>query len=364
MAVSGSGRMSTPVVSAGLIDASSGSGSGHALDSAFVKGTSGDAFMVRYVCRTTDPIDALWVFIHAFTGTVTGVECDIYNENTAGVPGSTLRDSATAVAIPGADTQWMKLTFGTPYTPTVGEVLFFCVHNTTGTPASNFPTIRTVTTHSLGTTSSTNYRMRGYTTTNGATTSTLVGEAPCMVQQGSNYYGQPFTAHTASLIAADTNEKGIQFTVPTGLIWALYGYETVATSTNLNTAKLYADATAPGGSALQTWDLDSDANEVTNETIGAKIFDTPYLCPAGTYKFVFDPGGSVALTGTQIEDFESYATEFGTLFDGWAACKAVVENGGAWTVDARGCPHIRLLMEVLPGSGGRQGLHAIEAGAA
>lgn len=347
------GMFSSPVLSVGGLHQSSGSATGFNLTTAFVKGTSGAAFLVRYVCRTADPIDALWVFVHAFTGTVTAMQCDIYNENAWNLPGATLRDSSTAVSIPAGATQWMKFTFGTPYTPTVGEVLWFIVHNTTATPASNYPTIRTATTTSIGASSDLVFRIKPFTTSTGATTTGATYEAPCVVKQGSNYFGQPLTIYNGgNFLANDSNEKGMQFTVPTGLIFNIYGYETTKSTSLADTAKLYADATAPGGTVLASWDLDSDTNETTNEAIGCKIFDTAYAAGAGTYKFVFDPGGNMNLAGMEIEDYASYSTEFDAMFDMWKCTKPVIENAGSWTVDGHGLVDIRLLIEVTAAASG------------
>jgi len=351
MAVGDLGKFASPILSVGALHQSSGAASGFALDSAFVKATSGDAILIRYTCLTADTIDALWVFVHAVTGLVTAMACDIYNESAAFSPGTTLRDSSTAVAIP-TTTKWAKFTFGSPYTPTVGEILWFIVYNTTATPASNYPSIRTAATAALGSSSDQYFRLKTFTSINGGVSQISTYEMPCMVQQGSRYFANPITVFNNTLIASDTNEKGIQFTVPTGLVFTLYGYETTASTSNLDTAKLYADATAPAGSVLASWDLDSDANELTVETQGCKIFDTPYACAAGDYKFVFDPGGAVSLGGMGIEDYATYSTEFDTLFDNWAAPKAVVENAGAWTVDGRGIAGIRLLIGVTAAASG------------
>ena len=205
-----------------------GTPTGFPLNTAYTHVTNpGASFGVRYMARSTDPIDAFWVFIHAVTGTPV-LSCKIYNENTTLVlrPGATLRATATAVSTIAVGT-WCKFTFGTPYTPVLGEILWFIVHNAAagGTEAANYAEVRSVAGVSIPGISS--FREVPYSTTTGwSTNGTVLFSSPRMIKQGSSYYGQPFTNASAAFFTNNTRERGIKFTCPASLkiFSAFWGY--------------------------------------------------------------------------------------------------------------------------------------------
>jgi len=342
----------------GTAEPSNGSRTAFNVDVAYVHNTSGDAVAIRYMAQTADPIDALWIFMDTSGGTIGNItmQCDIYNESTSSRPGTTLRDSSTAATIPASNDKWIKFDFGTPYTPAVGEILWLVCYNTSASPTVDYPGILTATTI-LSRNSGGFGHIIGHTTTAGFSASgTAVNEMPCLIKHGSNYFGQPFTQQNTSYFASNQLRRGIVITdLPVAVNIAGVIFDATSTVDKL---QLYNSTEAPGGTVIEAWDLDSDANETTNETCGAKLFDTARTLNASTdYKAVFTyAANSVTPTVLQIEDHATYATEFNALLDGnrnQYPYSVIDDGAGGWTTDKAVCPNFGLMIqEYVAASGG------------
>lgn len=301
------------------------------LNVAYVHATSGKAVGLRYMARTANPIDELYVFLDASIGTIGSItmEAKIYNEgSTAGKPGSTLRDTSTATVVPSAVDKWIKFTFGTPYTPVVGEILWFVVYNTSGAPGTDAPAILTSTNMTVSGPDA------GYTTSDGFTTDGAVAEVPHVVKQGADYIGQPFTQRSTPW-ASNSRQRGVVITPTVNVDISGVLFDAIVA---LNEFKVYADATAPGGTALLTADLDGVANLITADISGARIFATSLTLDANTtYKGVLTYTSSDATTPAvyEIEDYASYTAVFDALratdpfFNPWMA---IDDGAGGWTI--------------------------------
>ena len=333
----------------------SGSRSNLSLNAAYVPGTSGPAFAVRYVCPAAVAINELYIFMDAFTGTLGNITmaCDIYNEHasTATQPGSTLRDSSTATAMPNAVDKWIKFTFGTPYSPTVGEILWLVCHNTAAVPLTDFPQILITTITEPGFYTQ---RMVGVTTSNGFLTGgTTQFEAPFVVNQGSDYFGQPITNRNNAFYASSTLKRGIVvsgITEDVSVAGIVFGITTAASG-----VQIFTSTQAPGDTPIYSFALGTDANESRDEVLGYKHFDTPITLVGGTdYLMVITFGSASAGGRLQIEDYASYPTVFDSLLDGFVACYAVIDNGaGGWTYDKNILPSLALILaEFVAASGG------------
>lgn len=329
--------------------AASGSAGSSLLDSAYVHNTSGDAIGVRYIARVAQPIDKLWVFVDSVDAGSPTLECQIYNERTGETAraGATLRDTSTATSAIGAD-NWVEFTFGTPYTPAVGEILWFVVYNNHATPASNNLQIRSATNMDL---QGLGHAVGYFTTTGFLTSGSLLIEIPHMVKQGSFYFGQPFTQLNSTYYTSNTRERGIKFTAP--MTFSVSQVHAVA-SANVSDVKIYDGATGtPGGSTLASYDMDSDANETLNDLIGVKVFDTEFEFEQGSEYIV-----SMTLSGNlqtpsvlQIEDYSRFASDFDALRDScpWLPV-GVIANAGAtaFDVEKNVSPAIRLPLSSYP----------------
>lgn len=332
----------------GFALAVSGSPGSSPLAVAYVHNTSGAAIALRWMARTAQPIDKLWLFVDAVTGSPT-LECTIYNERTneIGRPGATARDVSTATSAIGVD-NWVEFTFGTPYTPAVGEILWFVVYNTHGTPASNSCEIRSATPLDIqGSTQATGF----YTSTTGFSTSgSLLSELPHMVKQGSFYFGQPFTTQISTYFPSSTRERGIKFTAP--MTFSVSQIHLFA-SVNIADVKIYDGAENPGGTTLAVYDMDSDPNETLNDQIGCKVFDTEFEFEQGEdYIVTFTLTGNTQSPGVlQIEDYSRFASDFDALRDAcpWLPVGVLANVGGtAFDVDKAIHPQIRLPVSSFP----------------
>jgi hypothetical protein len=349
--------------------AQGGSNTAFNIDSAYSHGGAGDSVMIRYVCPTADTIDELYVFLHSNGGTLGNItmSAEIYNEgSTASRPGSTSRDTSTATTMPGSTTKWIKFAFGSPYTPAVGEILWFVVKNTSASPTVDFPGIRTDTILAQINSGITYHYLSGFTSTNSGSNGTIAAETPFVVKQGSSYFGQPFT--TSASVTSNTLERGFRFTPTEDIVVSGAGYGSA--TANINEIRILADATAPGGSALHTFDLDSTSNLITSDLMGGIRFTPITLTGGTTYKATCTFGAAttnpLVLT---IEDYASYSSVFDSMRDQSTLLlpEYVIDDGaGGWTTNKNLCPELWLLIDDMPaiagGSGNQgisQGLHTI-----
>jgi hypothetical protein len=342
----------------GRVQLTSGSRTATSLNAAFVNGTSGPAVSIRWMAQTTDPIDELYVFLDSNGGTLGSITMQalVLNENTQTRAGTTVRATSTATVMPAAVDRWIKFTFGTPYTPAIGEILWLTVHNTSASPATDFPGIMTATTATSIMPASIGYAL-GFTTTTGFTTNaTAAQKCPFVLKCGSNYFGNPFTQF-ASYYASNTLQRGIVVTPTEDVVVMGVSYNTV--SANINELKIYDNSTAPGGTALATYDLDSNANATTGDVCGGTTFANFTLTGGTTYKVVLTFGTAATNPSVvQIEDYSSYSSVFDALRDNdtignpWSC---IDDGAGGWTIDKAICPALALYIDdnpAIPPSGG------------
>lgn len=328
---------------------SSGARANVPLNAAYVHGVSGPSAAIRYQARSLDPITEFYVFMDAHGGTLGNIsmQCDIYNEHASSVtqPGSTLRDSSTACAMPAADDMWIKFTFGTPYTPSaVGEVLWFVPYNTAAAPTVDFPNIMTSTNSNLNPVGISHGF--GYTATAGfSAAGTTVSKMPFALKQGAESYGRAFTQSSAAFYASNQLKRGIRFTPPVDI--SVVGAFFFGPAVTLDGIAIFADGTAPGGAALHTFSLDSDANLQRSELIGSRIWAPITLSGGVTYKAVvtFD-ANATSPSVNQIEDYASYAAFFDDMYDDFVMCGSCIDDGASgWTLSKAACPQLALIIE-------------------
>lgn len=358
-------RMAFPANSlcaVGMVVSSSGSRTAVSLNAAYVHGTSGPAVAIRFIAQSADAINELYIFLDGNGGTLANVtmECKIYNENTVSRAGTTVRATSTATAMPASTGKWIKFTFGTPYTPTVGEILWFVAYNTSASPTVDYPQILTGT-NAIGQTSAIGIDMP-YSTTNGFSgNGTAQPKAPHVIKAGSAYVGQPFTQLSNSYNTNNTRERGI-VVAPTEDITVGGVIFNVGTTAPANLV-IYDNATAPGGTALKTVHLDSDTNATTGDVCCGMCF-APYTFTGGlTYKVTLTFGSSSQLPSVwQIEDYASYSSMFDAMraLDTLNACYGCIDDGaGGWTIDKAICPALALYIVDNPEQSAAGGGHII-----
>jgi hypothetical protein len=346
----------------GRINISSGSRTATSLNAAFVNGTSGPAVSIRWMAQTTDPIDELYVFLDSNGGTLGSITMQalVLNENSQTRPGTTVRATSTATVMPAAVDRWVKFTFGTPYTPAIGEILWLTVHNTSASPTVDFPGILTSTN-----TYPPQAPLIGYAacilTSNGFTTNGLTAsEMPFVLKCGSNYFGSPFTQFVATSYANNQRQRGIVVTSTEDVV--VMGVSFNNTSASYDELKIYDNSTAPGATALATYDLDSVANATTADVCGGTTF-APFTLTGGlTYKVVLTFAANATTPGiVQIEDYASYSSVFDALRDNdtignpWGC---IDDGAGGWTIDKSICPALALYVDdspAIPSGGGGGG---------
>ena len=347
-------RLSTSRVGVGHFNMGAGARTNVLLNSAFVNATSGAAVAVRYMAQTADPIDELYIFMDAFAGTLANITmaAEIFNERAA-LPhrtGATSRDTSTATAMPAAADQWVKFTFGTPYTPAVGEILWLVAYNTAAAPATDYPQIMSATNGVMGDPSGIG-PTQAYSTADGfATNGATQLEMPSVVKQGSNYFGQPFTQYVSAAYTSNALERGVQITLDEDVVIVGALFDSVAAFASL---RILADATAPGGAALNSYDLSGVANQTTQDYCGGLIFPTPITLSGGTtYKVTLTlSDNTTAPASFQIENQASFTTMFDTLrgYDTMNLPWSVLDNGaGGWTINKSLVPTLRLIVQSFP----------------
>lgn len=343
----------------------SGARSGFAIDSAYSHGVSGDAIGFRYTCGSTDTIDEVYVFVDAFQdlANVT-MECRIYNEGSnQRKPGSTLHATSSATTNPSGDDMWVKFAFGTPYNPAIGEILWIVVINTSAAPTTDYPTVLTSTTYyplESGPAGVDWTQLHCFTNTAGfSTNGTQAPETPCVVKQGSAYFGQPWTQINITYYTSNTLERGMRITC-TGDV-TVVGAQFIGVAA-YDKFRITLAATIPGaavGAGEVEYDLDASGADDLN---GCIIFDTPFTLVGGTaYNVTLTFAANSQLPYVlQIEDYSSYSSMFDTLrgYDTSAMPWGIISDGGgtpAWVEDKKICPGIQLIVCDNPAQAGSSG---------
>lgn len=338
--------------------ASLGARSAVALNSAFVFNVSGAALAIRYEARSTAPIDELYVFVDTATGTPANITlaCDIRNESAASVtqPGTTIRASATNVALGTSALKWLRFVFPTPYSPAaIGEVLWFLLRNVSVTPTVDFPSMLAVI--NVGPASNANMwanQLAFSSATSGFNSAgTQQLRTPFVVRQGGKSFGFATTTLNAAVLASGTALRGFQIT-PTIDI-EVGGWATTIASALMTGIRIYDNATPPAGSPLYTFALGTDTNQSRDELIGAKIW-SPFILSGGTtYNVVTSWSAAATIGGASIEDYTSFPAIFDDLIDGFVNCWPVSDVGGVWTLTKSGFLNQQLLISGFPMSGSR-----------
>jgi hypothetical protein len=228
-----------------------------ALDSAYVYGSSGDAFYFSFLCPESANLTDIWVKVSSYTGTWTATDDAINVEiregiQGNGIPGTNLVGSTT-ITLDGISTGWtnktglsIALTAGRHYSIVVSDadggasnfVTLFSAYEAITSPGVMPKTIRTTTS---------GFSSAGTSTTTGA----------CVVfKVGSTLYSNMSGFSTIATITTGTYERGIRFKVPENCIfvgWAGANDQGTLFFAGSHVLKLYADATAPGGTTLASF---------------------------------------------------------------------------------------------------------------
>jgi hypothetical protein len=324
-----------------------------ALNSAFVYNVSGAAVAVRYQARSADPISDIYVLVDTVAGTLANVVlgCELRNEAAGSItqPGTTVRATATNTGVAAVPPKWVRFNFTSPYTPTIGEVLWFLVKNVSAAPTVDIPSILGSFNAAPGYSS-----LQGNQTTFSSASSgfgsggTTQARSPFVVVQGGKSYGFAVSINNAAVYPSDTSLRGFQIKPPVDL--EVCGWQTVTGNVNLVNVRIYDAATPPAGTPLYTLALGTQANQSRDELIGAKYFP-PIILNAGiTYNVVTSWAVASTVGGGTIEDYASFPAVFDDLVDGFVNCWPVSDVGGTWTLLKSGYLNQQLIVSgLLPG---------------
>jgi hypothetical protein len=316
------------------------------LNAAYVNGTSGVGMAIRYQPRTSAAINEAYFFMNSMSGTLANlsVQAIIYNERSAlaAQPGTTVRATSTAFTapVPGTGVGWLKVTFGTPYTPAIGESLWIVLTNTATAPTVDYPNILT----GPNTVTGRSNNLVGYSTLNGfSTAGTSQTKMPCIITIGSGHVGSPITQNTATFYTNNTFKRGIVVTPISNVTIDLW--QTSSPLISLTGIQVFLAPALPNSTPLYTYTLGTDTNATTDRLFGSKIFNpTLSLIGGNTYYIVNTlTAATVTPSGGQIEDYSSYSSVFDSLIDGMSNCASVIDTGSnTWTITNAFIPGITL----------------------
>ncbi len=327
-----------------------------ALNAALVFGTSGNAMSIRYQARSADPITDLYVMADTAIGNSSNItlRCNIRNEHatSATQPGTTIRatsaDAAYGIAAPP---KWIRFNFPTPYTPTIGETLWFVVENVAVAPATDYCNI--LCSFNAGPAYLTlQGNQAGYSTVNGySTAGTAQTRPPFVVMQGGKSFGFAASLLNAAVLAATASLKGFQIRPPVDI--EVCGWMTAVPNGVMTGIRIYDNATPPNGTPLYTLPLGTQTNQSRDELIGAKYF-APFILNGGTtYNVVTSWATTGGLGGATIEDYASFPSVFDDLVDGFTNCWPVQDVGNVWTLTKNGYLNQNLIVSDILKSGSR-----------
>jgi len=224
-----------------------------ALNSAYVFGTSGQAVYYSFIPNATGNLTDIIFRVSSYTGTWGSTDGHINFELRIGLSGTRIPATELAgsgnLTLDGTTTGWIHAT-GFNIGVVAGRVYELILADNDG-GASNYATIVSGYTGSTGFSGDINNSLS--TTTNGYNTSgTGVAQCPAVsVEVGSTWYGG-CGVDTVATTASSTEERGIRFRPKENctLVGVAMGNDPSYIWTNNTTYKLYADATAPGGTTL------------------------------------------------------------------------------------------------------------------
>lgn len=307
-----------------------------ALDSAYTYASAGDALMYVFTPEESGNLTEFWIKVSSYTGTWASTDGVINVQVREGlastsVPSTTLTGSFT-IPLDGSTTGWIKTT-GISVALTAGKVYCLVIGDADG-GASNFVTIVNKY-DSQGSPTVTGSPFASITTTSIAGFSSAgtqaSGSAACVLKQnGVIYGGSGFS--TIATVTNNTVERGLRFQVPEKctLMGVFMPNDSVMLFGN-HTFKLYAGATAPGGSVLTSVTQ-------TSSTTGASPLPTGVIFSAANrydlqpntwYRLVVAPVSNIntprkcTVGGSPDADVLSVFLPFGNGH--W-----IEESGGSW----------------------------------
>lgn len=336
----------------GMHRSASGSTTSIALSTAYVHRTSGNVVAIRHIARSAQPINELMMFQTAVAGTGGAIVCDIYGEgpSTTQPDDTPILDSSTATSSTAVANRWVKFTFGTPYTPAVGEILWFVLRNTDAAPGTNNASFHSALSAGVPDPAMGNIASQGYSSTVGfSAAGTQSNRTPFMIKEGSLWYGNPFNmAGTAP--GSSTLMKGMRFTPrETAKIMAV---DMTSGVNNIDKFRIYGPGQLPNDTPLFEWDMDSDAGQTTADLMGMKFFapaNQPILQAGVQYSAIFTyVTNGTGITFVTIGDYVggTYEADIDALrLSDPHACPIYLRDDGAnaWVEDKTLMPSIRLL---------------------
>jgi hypothetical protein len=309
----------------GELYGSSGSRTNFALDSAYVHLTSGDGFGIRIDAPEASALNEVLIFLDLVTGTPasTTMRARVYTGSTiAAQPGSTLQATATTITYPTVSDRWMRIQFGTPYTPAKGETIWVIIDNNSASPTVNFPNVLTATNTAV----SQNQSYIAYTSTAGFSAAGIqVAESILMFQMGSTWYGNPITA-TASSFTSNQLKRGIVVEPQTNVLINAIQYPA---STAINNLEIFESTQLPNATPIHTL-----TPSALQELQGVYTPTTDIVLYRGKkYYVVLDYAtNQTAPSGGDIEDYATYSTVFDSIVNNYGYCAGVQEQAGnTWT---------------------------------
>lgn len=321
-------------VTLGQTVGTSGSRTGHALNAAFSRGVSGPAVGIRFRALANQPINEVYAFVFSTTGTRANVSlvARIWDAAASGTqPGTVLRATSNASALPSADLRWIRFAFPTPYTPSVGEYVFITIENTATAPATDFCSLQNA---SAAQNPNTNVVTAFFTTTNGfSSAGTAATEGAHVVLQGSNVVAGNHVTAQGSL-ATFVGKRGILLSQDIKRFKIRWG-RVASANNNWTNLQIYDFATPPTGTPLLNFVMPAGLDRLAG--IAELNWDLSTL--PGPGPFVLCQVFSASNTVVQIGDTEDYAT-FSSVFDLFSAdnfsyAPYVQETAGSWVVNRR-----------------------------
>ena len=306
------------------------SATGQALDNAYTRGSAGKCVLVRFIAPVSARLTDVYLFSSSLTGSATA-SCDLCNYTDPDTLGSLVE--STTWTCNGAN-KWNRATFASN-TLTAGSLYVLVIGDPDGAGA-NFATV--LYQGGIGETANQRAILQSYTSTNGGSTWTTRNAGPLVLKfADGSVYGVPFTTNTVD--ANNARERGVRIRLTERLLLAGLGFNSTS-GANINGAKIYADATAPGGTALVSFSAAAGVN-----SFGHLLLSAPYQLEAKTwYRVVLTYSGNSTSPGyLQVQDSAAYADVLGATFLGGSAYHTIDDGAGGWTDATDKWPRLWLL---------------------
>jgi hypothetical protein len=347
----------------GLGWGAAGSRTAFALDTAFTLGSAGKCAGLRFVAPATTTITDVLFFVSAAPASGRNISVNVCSQTSTTQPGAAVTNGTVSVSGGTTANKWIKATYGTPPSVTVGTGYWIVIGDPAGAASGYSVLVQGVFSGPIASLdgSSVVPLWRQFTSTDGFATVGSAGNTPAtfvIVFGDGTYLGVPYTLTTANDSSAAV-ERG----------WLITPDEDVTISYitgrfPAGSMKVYESGQNPGGTVFAGFNGGAALSIPSSaQAIGCFRFPPCTLAGGATYRVVVDPSAATQSPGyTQIEDNTTHSAILEACGFPGIGMQHTEESGGTWVNSTSKLPRLFIGFDQLPAQTGGAGIAVLTGG--